>query len=394
MKIKHLMVAAALLIVSGSAVFAQQSKSDESLEFRPHWSIGVQGGVAGTIGEASLWDLLSPAAAVSAQWNFHHALGLRLGVGGWQGKGAAVTAQDIYAFRFGQVNADLILDLTSLIGGFDHQRLCSAYVLAGVGGAYGFDNSAAAKYQGGLLQYYWENKFFVPARVGLGVDFRLSDAISLGLESNANILSDHFNSKKAGNADWQINVLAGLKFRLGKNTRPSQAYADKIAAEEAAAAAAAAAAVAAEAARLAAEKAAAEKAAAEKAAAEKAAAEKAAAEKAAAERAAIASENSKDVFFTIGSAYIRKAEDAKLVALADWMKANADFYVELVGYADKNTGSASVNEKISEKRAVAVKNRLVQLGVPAERISSGHKGDTVQPFAENDKNRVVICTLR
>jgi outer membrane protein OmpA-like peptidoglycan-associated protein len=395
MKIRHLMTVAVLLVMSGSIASAQQSKSDETLEFRPHCSIGIQGGAAYTIGEASFTDLISPAAALSFQWNFHHALGLRVGVGGWQGKGSVVTSDDTYAFRFGQLSADLVLDLTGLFGGFDHKRLCTAYVLGGVGGAYGFDNAAASPFQP-LLKYYWESNFFLPVRMGAGVDFRLSDAISLGIETNANILSDKFNSKKADNADWQINVLAGLKFRLGKNTRPSQAYAEKVAAEEAAAAAAvaAAAAAAAEAERLAAEKAAAEKAAAERAAAEKAAAERAAAEKAAAERAAIASENSQDIFFTIGSTYIRPAEDKKLVALAEWLKANPDFTVELVGYADKGTGTAQINQKLSAKRAEVVMNRLLKLGVSAEKMTAGHKGDTVQPFAENDKNRVVISTVK
>ena len=194
-------------------------------------------------------------------------------------------------------------------------------------------------------------------------------------------------------ADWQFNLLAGITVRLGDNTRPSAVYAAAVAAAEAAAAEAAAKAAAekAEAERLAAEKAAAEKAAAEKAAAEKAARE--AAEKAAAERAAKAAENSDNVFFTINSTYIRKAEGEKLEKLAEWMKANPDFNVALVGYADKETGTPDGNMKLSENRAKVVKERLVKLGVPAERISTAFKGDTVQPFAENNKNRVVICTL-
>jgi outer membrane protein OmpA-like peptidoglycan-associated protein len=75
------------------------------------------------------------------------------------------------------------------------------------------------------------------------------------------------------------------------------------------------------------------------------------------------------------------------------MKANPDFNVALVGYADKETGSAAGNMKLSENRANVVKARLVKLGVAAERISTAFKGDTVQPFAENNKNRCVICTL-
>ena len=146
--------------------------------------------------------------------------------------------------------------------------------------------------------------------------------------------------------------------------------------------------------KAAAEKAAAEKAAAERAAAEKAAREKAAAEKAAAERAALAVANSKDLQFALGSAYINKESEAKLVALADFLKANQDFTVDVVGYADKQTGSSKVNLECSQKRAAAVVAKLVKLGVSENRITTSYKGDTVQPFAVNDKNRAVICTVK
>ena len=354
------MIAVALLMLGGVAS-AQQSKSDESLEFRPHWSLKVQGGAAHTIGEAPFSELISPAAQLSASYNFHHAMAVRVGLSGWQGKGSVVAADEIYRFRYGQLNADYVLDLASLIGGFKHDRVCSPYLFAGIGGAYGFDNKEAGKYTSTYtesLPYYWESLPLVVGRFGAGVDFWVSKRVALGLEANGNFYSDKLNSKQATEdllADWQINLLAGVTFRLGDNTRPSAVYATAVAAAEAAA--------------------------------------KAAAEKAAAERAAKAAENSDNVFFTINSTYIRKAEGEKLVKLAEWMQANPDFNVALVGYADRETGTAAGNMKLSENRAKVVKERLVKLGVPAERISTAFKGDTVQPFAENNKNRVVICTL-
>ena len=398
---KRLITTVVLALAIGSAAFAQQSKSDETLEFRPHWSIGVQGGAGYTAGETNNFGkLLSPAGALNFQWQFHHAFGLRLGIGGWQAKGAIVLPEEkIYSYRFAQLNADLMMNLASLFGGFDHKRIFNPYIFAGVGGAYGYDNSQAAPDQS-YFTYYWEQNFFLPVRTGLGFDFRVSDVVTLGLEGNANFYSDHFNSKlgKAFSPDIHFNLLSGVKFNLGKNTRPSKAYADKLAAQEAEAAAKAAAerAAAEKAARekAAAEKAAAEKAAAERAAAEKAAAEKAAAEKAAAERAALAAANSKELHFSIGSAVINKKSEAKLVELADFLKANPDFTVNVVGYADKQTGSSKINLECSQKRAAAVTARLVKLGVEENRISSEYKGDTVQPFSVNDANRAVICTVK
>ena len=399
MKIMRFVVAAMLLVLTGGIAFAQQSKSDETQEFRPHWSLGFQGGVSQTLGESTFGKLLSPSAALNAQWQFHHAFGLRLGLGGWQGKGALVVPERVvYPFRYLQLNADVVMDLINLIGGYDHARICSPYVFAGVGATYGFDNKAASVYAA-ELPYCWDSKFFVPGRFGVGVDFRLGDVVSLSVEGDANVFSDKYNSKKGDNVDWQFNMLAGLKFRLGKATRPSKAYAEKVAAMEAAAEAER---IAAE--RLAAEKAAAEKAAAEKAAAEKAAAEKAAAEKAAvqkavAERAAAGKQafdiaNVKDIYFLIGSANVRKTQDAKLVKIAEILKEYPELSVAFVGYADNATGTPERNLELSKLRSEAVRDRLVELGIDPARITIDHKGCTVQPYQKAEESRVAICTLR
>ena len=386
-----------LLAMAQGVVFAQQSKSDETQEFRPHWGLELRTGVAHTLGESSFGELVSPSAAVSAQWHFHHALGLRFGLSGWQGKGAVLVPEStVYKFNYAQINADFVVNLANLIGGFDHSRLINPYAFAGLGGAYGFNNKEAAPVKE-KLTYYWENKFFVPVRAGLGVDFRLSDLVSLGLEGGADIYSDRFNSKKASDIDWQFNILAGLKFNLGKNTRPSQAYADKVAAQEAAAEAervARQAAEKAEAERLAAEKAAAEKEVAEKAAAEKAAAEKEAAEKAAAAKAAYDEAGIKNIYFQLGSAKIKADQDAKVVAISEFLKAHPEFAVTITGYADNATGSKPRNLELSKMRSEAVKARLVELGLDPSRIDVDHKGCSEQPSSKIIENRVAICILR
>ena len=398
---KPILAVVALLMMAGVAS-AQQSKSDQTLEFRPHWSLRVQGGAAYTVGEASFGKLVSPAAQISVAYDFHHAMGVRVGVSGFQGKGGVADGADIYGFRFAQLNADYVLDLASIIGGFKHDRLVSPYVFAGIGGAYGFDNVEASQMKvkhPDNLNGVWEKAPFFAGRAGLGADLWLTQNVSLGLELNANYYGDKFNSNTNDNGDWQLNSLFGMKLRFGGNTAPSKAY---VAAQEAVAAEAAAMAALkkAEAEKLAAEKAAADKAAAEKAEAEKLAAEKAAAaakeaaEKAAAERAALAAENSKDIFFKIGSHEILKAGSEKLEALADFMKTHEDYTLLIVGYADKATGTAAVNMKVSARRAEAVKNRLVNLGVDQTRMTVTYKGATEQPYEENVKNRVAICTLK
>jgi outer membrane protein OmpA-like peptidoglycan-associated protein len=398
---RYLSTILAVLLTFSGVAFAQQSKSDEKVEFRPHWGWRLQGGASYTVGEAQFGRLVSPAAQLSATYNFHHAMGVRVGLGGWQGKGTVVVTDEIYNFNFLQLNADFVLDLANLFGGFKHDRIWTPYVFAGIGGAYGFDNTQASKYLADyptILANYWEKTPFFLVRAGAGIDFWITEKFALGIEANANGFGDKFNSKAAVggfNPDFQINALLGATFRFGGNTAPSKAYAAKLEAEEAARAAAEAA-ERAEAERLAAEKAAAEKAAAEaaaKAEADRLAAEKAAAE-AAALRAKICAENSTDIFFTIGSAVVRKSEEAKLVKLVEFLNANPDYSVDLVGYADKKTGSAKRNMQVSKLRVEAVAKKMISLGAPADRISTNYVGDTEQPFAENDMNRAIICTVK
>lgn len=399
MNAKRLIFTLMATVLFAGGVGAHQSKTDKSVEFRPHWQLQLQGGAAYTLGEANFGDLVSPAAFLSAGYKFHPAWGVRVGLGGWQGKGCAVAANRIYKYDFVQGNADLMLDFSSLVGGFNHRRVCSVFAFAGLGILGGVNNEQAVALAdaGEPLSYVWrDSKCFAAGRLGLGVDFRVGEYVNLNIEANSAFLSDHFNSKKAGNLDWQFNLLAGVSFRFGKNHRESAIYAAELAAAEAAAKAAAEkrAAEKAEEERIAAEKAAAEKALAEKRAAEQAAAEKAEAERIAAEkRIAMAKEHSENIFFRIGSANIRKSEMKKLDALVEWMKSNADYRVEVVGYADKETGSAAVNKRLSAVRAENVCKYLVKAGVESERIAIDHKGDTVQPFDSPSQNRVVICTL-
>lgn len=101
------------------------------------------------------------------------------------------------------------------------------------------------------------------------------------------------------------------------------------------------------------------------------------------------------VFFNIAQSDANKAEgiDAAIKDIADLMKTSEDAKFTVTGYADKGTGTPSINRKYAKQRAEGVTNKLVKdHGIDASRITTDSKGDTVQPFAENDKNRCVIVT--
>lgn len=201
--------------------FAQEReiKEEGKTFFKPHAFIQLQGGAAHTLGEAAFKDLISPAGAVNLGYQFSPLFGMRLGASGWQGKGGWVAPAQVYDFQFVQGNLDLLFDLGTLFAGFNPERGVSPYLFAGGGYAYGFENGATGLNTGDYdLEYLWtENRGFLAGRVGLGVNFRISDAVAFTLEGGANILDDHFNSKRADNPDWQFNALAGFKINLGKS---------------------------------------------------------------------------------------------------------------------------------------------------------------------------------
>src|SRR5690554_227428 len=230
---KRFFLLAATFLAISLAAFSQEREIMEEgkVEFKPHAFLQLQGGVAHTLGEADFMDLMSPAAALNLGYKFTPVFGMRLGASGWQGKGGWVAPAQLYSFQFVQANLDLMLDIRSMFNGFNPDRAFNPYLFAGGAYAYGFENDEANALNTGSynLEYLWQdNKGFPGGRVGLGLDFRLSNAISFMIEGNASILSDHFNSKKAENPDWQFNALAGFKINLGKtHTRTEPVYYDR-----------------------------------------------------------------------------------------------------------------------------------------------------------------------
>ena len=196
-------------------------------------------------------------------------------------------------------------------------------------------------------------------RAGLGANIRLSKVVYFNLEANANILSDKYNSKKADNPDWQFNALAGFTFKFGQSSKKTvveePVYSEPVAPVQ------------------------------------PVVVEKKPApvvEEKKVEKQEALTEN---IFFVINSSKIRTSEMSKIDALVDYMNKYPEAKVAVTGYADKGTGTAAINNRISQKRADSVAKALMNKGIKADRINVSSKGDTVQPFAENDLNRVVIC---
>ncbi len=351
---------------------AQTTQTVET--FNHHWFIQAQGGAQYTLGEVSFDKLISPNAQIAAGYQFTPVWGLRLSVNGWQSKGGSKTTlgRKYWKWNYVSPTVDATMDLTNLLGGYK-KRLVSVGLLAGLGANIGWENDEANRLvtTGTLgnpvgndvtyLRYLWDGtKVRFTGRAGLFVDFHVSKRVDLGLEANANILSDHYNSKKAENPDWYFNALAGIKVRLGKVTKTvtkedpcGQTIVEKIVEKPV----------------------------------EKIVEKVVYKDKEVPARETIR----RDIFFDIRGSVINDSEMSKVDDIVAYLKKYPTAKVAVTSYADKGTGNAKLNKMYSERRAKTTTDILIKKGIDPSRISTSAKGDTEQPYQENDKNRVSIC---
>lgn len=358
---EKLWIAVFALLFGSIAVSAQEQriKEEGKTEFKSHWLMQVQVGAAHTVGEAKFTDLISPAAAINVGYQFAPSWQVRIGVSGWQAKGRWVTPRQDYKYKYLQGNVDIVSDLSTLFCGFNPKRVFNGYIFAGAGLNRGFDNDEAVAIDaaGYSMGYLWtEGKFLAAGRMGLGCNLRLNDRLSINIEGNANVLSDKFNSKKAGNADWQFNALVGLTIKFGKGykeTPPVYYEAEPVVEQPKPAPVV---------------------------------------EQPQPKKEVVVIQPMKqDIFFALNSARIQDDQKSKIDMLVEYLQKNSSAKVKVTGYADVNTGNSKINKTLSEKRAANVADVLKAKGITSDRIITDSKGDTVQPYKTPEENRVSIC---
>ena len=367
-------------VVALSCVSASAQEADKTVNvFTPHWYAQAQVGGQYTLGEIGFGKLLSPNAQVGVGYNFNQVVGARLSLNAWQSKAGQKFDGNTYKWKWNYVApmVDATFNLTNLFCEYNPDRLVEVGVFGGIGAniAWGNDEAAdakaailkseaateALKYGATPLENLWDGtKTRFVARVGANVDFRVSDRVKLGVELSANTLSDKYNSKKAGNPDWYFNALVGVKVALGEThttkvipaPKPVEKIIERII-------------------------------------------EKPAPAPAPKVESKVVEENfRRDIFFPIGNSNIAKSQTTKIAEIVEYMKENPDAKITLTGYADKGTGSAAFNDKIAARRAQTVYNTLAAKGVAKSRMIKESKGSRVQPFEENDMNRVTICIAK
>ena len=327
--------------------------------FVPHWYIRAQGGAGLDVGEADFAQLISPSIQFTVGYQFSELFGLRGSLSGLWARNRYAYPEASYKWNFIQPSLEGELNLTPLFLGSDPERKSRAYAFAGVGAAYSFNNDdaveASNRYGVDFEKLWQKSRWNMAVRAGLGYEYAVTDNIAIGAEVNANMLPDHFNSKrgKNDNRDWHFNALLGVKFTLGRshgrtNPEPEPAPA------------------------------------------------RALARTTAPDTAFVDVPEDKpsfnvNIFFIINRSDIRSNQLLKLQRLIAYLDAHPKAFVRLSGYADRDTGNPTINMRLSRERAAAVSQFLRDAGIQEWRIRRFANGDTVQPFDVPQENRVCIC---
>lgn len=89
-----------------------------------------------------------------------------------------------------------------------------------------------------------------------------------------------------------------------------------------------------------------------------------------------------DVLFDTGRAELQSGANRTLDQLVQFMGQNPERTLKIEGYTDA-VGSDSSNQVLSERRAIAVKNALIDRGLDASRVAARGYGEA-SPVASND----------
>ena len=370
MKINKTLLAGLLMMGMASATASAQELGEKVENvFNPHWYIQVQPlGAQYTLGETSFGNLVSYNVQIAGGYNFNKYIGARLSVNAFESKaGWEMQGLKTWKWNFVAPVVDVTLNLSNTIFGYNPNRVFTLSAFAGVGAniAWGNDQAADVKAELGNLYGHDQNlrllwdgvKPFFLGRAGLMGDFNINQNWSIGIELQANIINDAYNSKQATNSDWYFNGLIGVKYVFGKSNKvvpiptPIPVVEEKIVEKVV---------------------------------------EKVVEKKIYVETTI--HELSRAIYFKkAGNTTIPAGEMHKVQEVADFLKVHPDATVCLCGYADKGTGNPTINARLAEERVNAVADALMnKYGIAESRISIDHKGDTVQPM-DGTANRVTIA---
>ena len=377
MRILKSALALALVACSLTAV-AQDSAAAKESNYARNGFVQLQGGVGTTFTDVNFMQLLSPTASVGGGMYFQP-VGFRLHVNAWESKGGFQSIEDRYKFNYVNTNFDLFVNLMDLFSN-GKKHVFNVSLLGGLGLNYAWNNAdlnTILQNQSPMenTSNVWgeghtrESLLGHNFRVGVMADFDISKHWSVGLEVDMNSLSDRFNSKYSNCDDWMLTAQIGVTYKFGHRKAkavpaPVVVPTEKVDEEPAPVV--------------------------EEKVEEKSEPVVAPEPTPVVEQKPVVKEEplNETLFYAIRESEV--GASAAIDKVVAWSKKNADKKIVVSGYGDKGTGNARVNMEYAQARVDKVVAALKAKGVPASQIEAKAYGDTVQPFAENDKNRCVI----
>jgi outer membrane protein OmpA-like peptidoglycan-associated protein len=370
MKNKKLILTAVMAFLSLTAVTAQEGSCNK---LKSYSFVEAQGGVQLTATDADMSKLLTPTVGLSLGHYFTPVVGARLHVNAWQAKSGFKDLDQYYKWKYVTPSADLLINLSNLMCHSSKHTL-NMILLGGIGLNYAWDSDELED-MGVMVSrtpLAWkDNRLSHNIRAGLRLETDVTKPLGLSLEVAANSTDDRFNSKTNDQDDWQFTAMLGISYRFGKRycqkccqVQPVPVVVDPepqpivepepqpIVEPE----------------------------------------PQPIVEPKPEPKPVVKKENlNEEIFYVICKSDPTVSGQDQMQRVADFMKKYKDAKVTIVGYADKGTGNPKINKMYAERRAVECKDVLVKkYGCDGSRIIIDSKGDTVQPFSENDKNRCVI----
>lgn len=355
----HIKKSGILLILCCLMTMTANAQDEEKTLSYPQIFFGMQGGGQTTLTDYSAWRIATPTASFSFGSFFTPVVGARLHFNGiWNKGGYEDEKEDFkYKYKYLTSDVDLLVNLVTLLGKKNYYPV-NLYLIGGVGLNYAWDNCDAFSRTDVFPIAYEKKCFSHNARLGLQLDWNVSKHVGINLEVNANNLKDRYNSKMSGKGDWQLTAQIGLayKFAAKKGEKAKRVKSEKGQAETA--------------------------------------------DVWETRQDTIwyddVVETPKDVdgsktwtvFYNVSESEFEANE--QLAGIGKFLKDWRDCKVDVKSYADAKTGNPQKNMELSKQRCENAVKALVNAGVPAASITSKYYGDTIQPFAENDKNRVTI----
>ncbi len=374
-KFKTMLAALALTL---SVVQTASAQDREETRTYPYAFVGVQGGAQFVANGYKVTDVLTPIAAINGGVWISPALGVRAHINGWEGKeGVKNNGIDMGNYKFNYVGGtiDLMVNLTNAFSKTDDHAF-EVILLGGVG-----VNKAWGKKYEDIPNYVWNG---TPApvieigsrahnhvahydRLGLQLNLNLGCHWALNLEGQANHVgarsyAHEFNGAK----DWQIAAMLGLTYKFGckkKKAAPVEVieYTEPVVETPPVVETHDVEII-----------------------------EEPIVDTPPVPEPRIESVHF-DIHFAIAKTVPTGAEADKLAAAGEWLKSHPKAWATIKGYADAGTGNERINDRYARERAEYVKKVLVEeYGIDENRLDVSSFGDNVQPFSENDENRVVI----